>query len=160
MAGVDGVPLYDQRGEGIRPRGRRPHRHGSFRSPGSSLAADFDKDGDVDGADFLVWQTNFFTPTGATPNDGDADGDGDVDGEDFLIWQLEFAGESTGAGAAGLNELDRPRTLSRADRVRWELPAGQDHEDPARRTQVQDEVLAGFKRLWPHRRLQGKLHAT
>ncbi len=95
MAGVDGVPLYDQRGEGFdRVVGGRIDM-GAFEFV--PLQADFDKDGDVDGADFLVWQTNFFTPSGATPNDGDADQDGDVDGEDFLIWQLEFAG---GSGAS------------------------------------------------------------
>ena len=50
-------------------------------------AADFDGDGDVDGADFLKWQQGFPTASGATKADGDADGDGDVDGQDFLIWQ-------------------------------------------------------------------------
>ena len=76
--------------------------------PLSSFAsADFDNDGDVDGYDFLVWQTNFFTPSGATPNDGDADLDGDVDGEDFLVWQLQFGRESTGAGATERDSYKR-----------------------------------------------------
>jgi hypothetical protein len=51
---------------------------------------DFDSDGDVDGADFVAWQTNFPTPTGATLAQGDADGDGDVDGADFVVWQTNF----------------------------------------------------------------------
>jgi hypothetical protein len=51
---------------------------------------DFDSDGDVDGADFVAWQTNFPKPTGATLAQGDADGDGDVDGADFVVWQTNF----------------------------------------------------------------------
>ncbi len=66
----------------------------------SDLSADFNKDGVVDGEDFLVWQSNFITASGAAPNDGDADADGDVDGGDFLIWQTQF-GLATGAAAAG-----------------------------------------------------------
>jgi PEP-CTERM motif-containing protein len=59
----------------------------------TSLAADFDCDGDVDGDDFLWWQSSFGVDTG-----GDADNDGDTDGDDFLIWQSEFG---SGVGSAG-----------------------------------------------------------
>ncbi len=142
IAGVDGIPLYDQRGEGFdRVVGGRIDM-GAFEVQVEGLAADFDKDGDVDGADFLVWQTNFFTPTGATPNDGDADQDGDVDGEDFLIWQLEFAGESAGAGA---NRPDASVDLPgrhRPDQLLWRLTPGQDHKEASARAAIQDEVLA------------------
>jgi hypothetical protein len=51
---------------------------------------DFDGDGDVDGADFVAWQTNFPKASGATLANGDADGDGDVDGADFVVWQTNF----------------------------------------------------------------------
>jgi T5SS/PEP-CTERM-associated repeat protein len=54
------------------------------------IPGDFDSDGDVDGADFVAWQTNFPTATGATLAQGDADGDGDVDGADFVVWQTNF----------------------------------------------------------------------
>ncbi len=50
--------------------------------------ADFDGDGDVDGADFLTWQRNNGLP-GDQP-DGDADGDSFVDGDDLAIWRSEF----------------------------------------------------------------------
>jgi hypothetical protein len=56
----------------------------------SSLPGDFDSDGDVDGADFVAWQTNFPTGNSATTSQGDADGDGDVDGADFAAWQANF----------------------------------------------------------------------
>jgi hypothetical protein len=54
------------------------------------VPGDFDGDNDVDGADFVAWQTNFPTPSGATLSQGDADGDGDVDGADFVVWQTNF----------------------------------------------------------------------
>ncbi|RIK74989.1 MAG: hypothetical protein DCC67_15890 [Planctomycetota bacterium] len=50
--------------------------------------ADFDSDGDVDGADFLRWQRN--KGTGTTLAQGNADGDGDVDADDLAIWKLKF----------------------------------------------------------------------
>jgi hypothetical protein len=56
--------------------------------PVAGHPGDFDGDGDVDGADFVVWQTNFPLSNGAFQGDGD--GDGDVDGADFVIWQTNF----------------------------------------------------------------------
>ncbi|MCC7087484.1 MAG: hypothetical protein IT427_20970, partial [Pirellulales bacterium] len=38
------------------------------------VPGDFDSDGDVDGADFVAWQTHFPTASGATLADGDSDG--------------------------------------------------------------------------------------
>jgi hypothetical protein len=66
-------------------------------------AGDFDLDGDVDGADFVAWQTNFPTATGATRAQGDADGDGDVDGADFVVWQTNFP-FTPGPGASPVPE--------------------------------------------------------
>jgi hypothetical protein len=57
--------------------------------------ADFDLDGDVDGDDFLLWQSSF-GPSAL----GDADADGDTDGDDFLVWQTQFGNASGGAGTA------------------------------------------------------------
>jgi hypothetical protein len=51
---------------------------------------DFDGDGDVDGADFVAWQTHFPTTGGATLSQGDGNNDGNVDGADFAIWQDTF----------------------------------------------------------------------
>ena len=58
--------------------------------PDPGIPADFDGDGDVDGVDFLAWQSGYPTSTGATKADGDTDGDGDVDGVDFLTWQTWY----------------------------------------------------------------------
>lgn len=71
--------------------------------------ADFDDDGDVDGADFLSWQRNISTNTGATREQGDANGDGAVNGDDLAVWQDQFGQASVSAqqpvpepGAIGL----------------------------------------------------------
>ncbi|RIK76803.1 MAG: hypothetical protein DCC67_13430 [Planctomycetota bacterium] len=54
---------------------------------------DYDGDEDVDGADFLVWQSNL----GSTTNlDADGSGNGVVDAADLGVWQTNF-----GAGAGG-----------------------------------------------------------
>jgi len=64
----------------------------------SAESADFDEDGDVDGADLLAWQRGFGILAGAAPADGDANGDGAVDGEDLAVWDTQF--NSTGAAAS------------------------------------------------------------
>jgi subtilisin-like proprotein convertase family protein len=61
-----------------------------FKTNNPAQAGDFDGDGDVDGADFVAWQTHFPLASGATLADGDADADGDVDGADFVVWQTNF----------------------------------------------------------------------
>lgn len=60
--------------------------YGPTPSPG-----DFDLDGDVDGADFVIWQTNFPQPTGGYLDVGDANNNGVVDGADFAAWQASFS---------------------------------------------------------------------
>ncbi|NOZ39229.1 MAG: hypothetical protein GXP24_03275 [Planctomycetes bacterium] len=51
-----------------------------------TASADFDEDGDTDGADFLAWQLGYGTLIDATRADGDADGDGDVDSDDLAFY--------------------------------------------------------------------------
>ncbi len=51
----------------------------------ATFTADFDNDGDVDGADLAEWQAAYGLNSNA-----DADGDNDSDGRDFLAWQRQF----------------------------------------------------------------------
>ena len=51
---------------------------------------DANGDGKVNGLDFLLWQQNYPTTSGATLQMGDFNGDGKVDGADFLIWQANY----------------------------------------------------------------------
>jgi hypothetical protein len=64
---------------------------------------DFDMDGDVDGADFIIWQTNYPIFGDAEQTSGDANSDGNVDGIDFAIWQDQFP-QSPSPGAAPVPE--------------------------------------------------------
>nr|MBA3482946.1 PEP-CTERM sorting domain-containing protein [Pirellulales bacterium] len=61
---------------------------------GPIYSADFDMDGDVDGADLAQWKGDF-----GLNGDSDADADGDSDGTDFLMWQQQLG--SVPAVAAG-----------------------------------------------------------
>jgi hypothetical protein len=72
--------------------------------------ADFDSDGDVDGADFLIWQRGF--GTGSTLAQGNADGDGDVDAADLAIWKTQYG--STGLATAAAASVPEPASVSLA----------------------------------------------
>lgn len=50
--------------------------------------ADFNKDGQVDGLDFLIWQRGI--PNGSTHAEGDANGDTIVNGLDLAIWTEQY----------------------------------------------------------------------
>jgi hypothetical protein len=67
--------------------------------PPAVLTADFDSDGDADGADFLAWQRGNGLATGATKEQGDANGDGAVNADDLALWKSQFGGgEFAGPG--------------------------------------------------------------
>ncbi len=66
--------------------------------------ADFDADGDVDGADLAAWQNAYNTTLL-----GDADGDSDSDGRDFLLWQQQFTGA---ASLAAIQAVPEPNSVS------------------------------------------------
>jgi hypothetical protein len=61
--------------------------------------ADFDGDGDVDGADFLTWQRGL-APSGGTLATGDANDDDAVDGLDLDVWKAQFSASATAAVGA------------------------------------------------------------
>jgi hypothetical protein len=52
-------------------------------------SADFDRDGHVDGRDFLTWQRKFGIPS-PRQTDGDANFDGAVDAADLAAWQENY----------------------------------------------------------------------
>jgi len=66
---------------------------------GSFLEADFNQDGNVNGADLTAWKSGF--GTGTTKAQGDANADGKVDGADFLVWQRQFGQAPPATVAAG-----------------------------------------------------------
>ena len=52
--------------------------------------ADFNGDGQVNGADLTTWLANFGLASGAAVSQGDGNRDGTVDGTDFLVWQRQL----------------------------------------------------------------------
>jgi hypothetical protein len=64
----------------------------------SANDADFDNDGDVDGADFLTWQRG--VGVGTTNAQGDANGDSIVNGADLTVWRNDFGPASVPAAGA------------------------------------------------------------
>jgi hypothetical protein len=78
------------------------------RTAGSDPAANFDTDGDVDGADFLRWQRSFGTMGGALKAQGDANVDGNVDAQDLAIWQTEYG---TTPPLSAVNTVPEPATI-------------------------------------------------
>lgn len=71
---------------------------------GGGLAADFNDDGFVDGADLTLWKGAF----GSTAM-GDANNDSVTDGADFLVWQREFTGP---AAAPAVGAVPEPASLT------------------------------------------------
>ena len=65
--------------------------------------ADFDYNGVVNGADFLIWQRNFGRTGQVNNGSGDANRDGVVSGRDLATWRAAFAAGG-GGGVAGVPE--------------------------------------------------------
>ncbi|MCC6492720.1 MAG: hypothetical protein IT424_06845 [Pirellulales bacterium] len=80
-------------------------------------SADFDDDGDVDGADFLIWQRGNGTTSGATPDQGDANGDMAVDAADLAVFTSQFG------QAGGVSAVPEPATAWLALAVCFEASA-------------------------------------
>ena len=69
----------------------------SVTGTGPSFSADFDSNGQVNGADLAQWKGDF----SATNSGSDADGDGDSDGADFLAWQQQLGSGMPATPAVG-----------------------------------------------------------
>jgi hypothetical protein len=68
------------------------------------LAADFDDNGSVNGADLAIWRGAYGVPGNTS---GNADGDNDTDGADFLVWQRE-----RGSGPLQAAAVPEPRSFA------------------------------------------------
>ena len=67
-------------------------------------SADFNADGVVDGADFLLWQRGSGKTIGATHQEGDANRDGVVDGADLELWKASFSAPPAGGATSAIPE--------------------------------------------------------
>jgi hypothetical protein len=117
LAGAGSVPTSDQRGVPFiriyNGGGDLSARIdiGAYEVQAPGIAADFDDDQDVDGADFLAWQRGLGAAGPlATKNLGNADGDDDVDGVDLAAWEAAFGAVEEVVAAAAAEQLDVGRT--------------------------------------------------
>lgn len=71
-----------------------------------TFTADFNQDGNVNGADFLAWQLGYGQIVNASLADGDSNGDGDVDADDlaYLSAALTAADPQLAAALFGVPE--------------------------------------------------------
>ncbi|MCA9258736.1 MAG: hypothetical protein KDA61_06035, partial [Planctomycetales bacterium] len=72
---------------------------------GSTISADFDGNGFVDGLDFLAWQQGFGS-SAATRAGGDADGDNQVGQNDFDVWASDFGTTTSSTETATVASAD------------------------------------------------------
>lgn len=59
-------------------------------TPDSTIPGDFDRNGKVDGADFLRWQRTFGASVNYSGAGADADANRRIDGDDFAVWATNF----------------------------------------------------------------------
>ncbi len=119
VAGVDGVPVHDQRGAPYtRVYGGRIDIGAVEAIPVGVLPGDYNDDGVVGAADYSVWRNNL----GAIPLPGplhegegvvgDGNDDGMVDALDYAVWKSNFGATRTelgaGSGELGVNSQLAP----------------------------------------------------
>jgi hypothetical protein len=80
-----------------------------------AIAGDYNGNGQVDAADYVVWRNNNGLMGGATPEQGDGTGDGNVTLEDYNLWRSNFGiGAGTGAfvhSGAAVQAVPEPQSL-------------------------------------------------
>jgi hypothetical protein len=101
VAGVDGVPLHDQRGAPfVRVYGGRIDMGAVEAIPAGLLPGDYNIDGIVDAADYTSWRDQL--GWSVTPGTGaDGNGDGRVDQQDYEVWVSNFGLRLPVGGGAG-----------------------------------------------------------
>jgi hypothetical protein len=108
QAGVDGVPVHDQRGAPFtRVFGGRIDM-GAFESqPVDVLLGDYNGDGYLDSADYTVWR-DALGQTVLPGSGADGDGNGVIDTWDLRVWQNNFGTSlnalPTSTGSAALDD--------------------------------------------------------
>jgi len=80
---------FDQRGVGYSRVAFDRIDMGAYEAH-TTPSADFDRDGNVDGLDFLAWQLGYGKVL-AVHTDGNSDDDTDVDASDLAAWEVSYA---------------------------------------------------------------------
>ena len=85
----------------------------TFTLPVPSVNGDYNGNGVVDAADYVVWKKNFGLTGGATKAQGDGTGDGNVASDDYDYWRTRFGNTTGGSGTGGLatTAVPEPNTI-------------------------------------------------
>jgi hypothetical protein len=85
----------------------------TFTLPVPSVSGDYNGNGVVDAADYVIWKKNLGLTGGATKAQGDGTGDGNVTSDDYDYWRTRFANTTGGSGTGGLstNAVPEPNTI-------------------------------------------------
>jgi hypothetical protein len=115
MAGVGGVPQFDQRGAPFtRVHGGRIDM-GAFEAQPNPLTGDYNLNGVVDTADAVVWRK---TLNSTTDLRADGNGDGVVDQVDWQVWRGNF-GLTAESGEQGAESGEPVATYAPPHRPAW-----------------------------------------
>jgi surface-anchored protein len=78
---------------------------------GQFVDGDYDEDGDVDGADFLLWQRQLGSavPAGTA---ADGSGNGVVDEADLGVWRDNFGAQSSSGSASAATNVPEPTAIA------------------------------------------------
>jgi len=108
VAGVGDVPLYDQRGNPFtRVHGGRIDIGAfEFQSVEPVLPGDYDRDHDVDDADYLLWKQQFGSMVAAYAG-SDGNGNGVVDAADYTVWRDNFGSIAPSSDSASLAAVEQ-----------------------------------------------------
>jgi hypothetical protein len=72
------------------------------------IAGDYNRNGDVDAADYVVWRDTLGQMGTGLAADGD--GSGEIDASDYSVWKMHF-GETITSGSASIRVVPEPVTL-------------------------------------------------
>ncbi len=104
VAGVDGVPVHDQRGAPFtRVYGGRIDIGAVESIPEGYLPGDYNADGVIDAGDYTLWRNTLgFADSPVAGADGN--GDGLVDELDFAVWKSNFGATSRAQGVGSTEQ--------------------------------------------------------
>ncbi|MEX2172656.1 MAG: right-handed parallel beta-helix repeat-containing protein [Pirellulales bacterium] len=99
VAGMNGVPAFDQRGTGFDRVVGTAIDIGAFELQAASpaLVGDYNGDGAVNAADYTIWRDTLGSTTDLRANGNDSNSV--IDAADYGVWTANF-GETLGAGAS------------------------------------------------------------
>jgi hypothetical protein len=119
MAGVGGVPQYDQRSEPFRRVYGGRIDIGAFEAQPNPLTGDYNFNGVVDAADMVIWRKTLGSRTDLR---ADGNGDGVVNQADWQVWRGNF-GRTAESTEQGAGSMEPEAAQAPPNRLAWQPPA-------------------------------------